>query len=1099
MKKPLLTKIRLPQTKTRLLTRPRLLSLLESGREYPLTLISAGTGFGKTTLLVDFAHRAQLALSWYSLDESDRDPAVFCNYLLYSVRQVYPSFGRSFEQLLAQNLKDLHQEPIIQRLVEEFIADLELLSQEEPEFRETLLVLDDFQFAESFGVNRFVQRLIWWLPAEFHIIIATRSLPEDLMLSKLLAKQMVTIIGSGELAFTPEEVYQLLSSFYGVDDRVLSERLATYSEGWITAIILALSNHKLTQNGSAANWQKLRVVDMIQAEEVFSYLAQEVLENQTPEIQTFLLKTSVLKLLNPPICDALLEADFSVESESLLRQLESRNLFVTRINSDGQNYYQYHALFGQFLRDRLKQSKALYRQTELRAAQLQKEAGNYVDAIQHYAAAEELTLAATLLNEVVERLYEAGQTSLIAGLLESLPPNRQASLPHVLSIKAKLFLERGESEEALKYFAQAEQIYRQQSAPDYAAKVAGQQAQILIRTSRRSEASTICQRILADTSSLMATPEGQLAVAFANHGAGWLAQEEGQVEQAEKYLTIAAKLYQANQAEFHVATIETYFGLLYQHIGRLIKSTVFYERALKYFIKVGNRSREAYCRINLAINSYQQGQYPQAENQINEVLALMQLLDDQYLRLYALAYLANIYRDTERCNKADEIYLEALELAQKAQVRRMELALLNDRATNFILLGKKEEADRLTKLSRELAEQYELPERAGLSYLNQSWLELGNRSYKRALGLLEKAVDVFRTYKARPEEARASLNLATVLLEMNEPRKSLVALSQSLELSDDLGFEPFLPFELKWATPVFEYAARKKNGETVETFLRRHGYLSYSLSGEQSSLPEPIPFNPRNSRLSKETEVLPEVKIEAITEGLRAYALTGGRVWKAGSEIEDWRNTKAREALFYLLEYKKCSRDELIEALWSGEGISDNTTHVLHNILSILRKAIGPSVLLKLSAGRYYLEGETWYDAAEFSDQIQLLLAQPSVDPVRLTACLDLYKRDFLDQFYSNWVIERQQQLLQLYLKGLEKLAIYYQEHRQYQLALPIWQQVLVKDQYNEEAYRATIACLLALGKRVEALQQSRLCLKALDELDLRPSPETSLLLQKLA
>src|SRR5689334_6450824 len=97
-------KITLPQSK-RLLRRSRLLAALECCQNYPLGVISAGSGFGKTSLLIDFAHQCQMALAWYTLDESDRDPATFCLYLLGAVRQVYPSFGQSFEQLLEHNLK----------------------------------------------------------------------------------------------------------------------------------------------------------------------------------------------------------------------------------------------------------------------------------------------------------------------------------------------------------------------------------------------------------------------------------------------------------------------------------------------------------------------------------------------------------------------------------------------------------------------------------------------------------------------------------------------------------------------------------------------------------------------------------------------------------------------------------------------------------------------------------------------------------------------------------------------------------------------------------------------------------------------------------
>lgn len=1114
---PLFTKINHPQPR-QILSRPRLLDCLGRCRDYRLLLISAATGFGKTSLLTDFARSSEMALAWYSLDESDRDPAVFCRYLLYSFREIYPSFGQSFEELLEQNLKELHQESIIFRLAEEFVANLELLRRNPLEnFRETLLVLDDFQFAESFGVNRFVQRLVWWLPEKIHLIISSRVMPEDLLITRLTAKQMMTALGPRDLAFTTEEVNQLLSEFYATDNLELAETLTAYSEGWITAVILALSNQNQDLIRSEG-WRNLKAsTNSFDADQLFNYLAQEVFENQTPELQKFLLKTSVLDLLNPLICDALLEGQVSEQaefnsSENILKQLETRNLFITRLSSNGQLYFQYHTLFRQFLRSKLKVNKQLYQQIQVKAAEVQQGNGNHTQAVQHYVAAGEINQAANLLNEIIEPLYEAGRIRTLADLLDSIPAQEQANLPHLLSAKARLLLEHGDNEAALKTYAEAERTYRQESATDWAALAMANQAQLLVRTGQRRNAISLCTQILRDYNILMQTLEGQKAVALAKFVLGMVSIEEGKDTEAEKNLRDAAEIYKACNDNFRVATVDSYFGLLYHRNGRLVKSNIYCERALAYFIKVGNRGREAYCRVSLAINLYIQGQYQEAERQFNETLILTQDLNDQYLRLFVLVYLGNVYRETERYLKAEATYVEALQLAREGHVRKMELLLLNDQATNFILQGKKQEAQNLIRLTIELAEEYDLPERLAASYRNQSWLDFDSRSFKRALTSIEKAISLFNISKARLEEARSKLSLAVIWMGMNEPRKAVAVLTESLELTEELGFEPFLPFELKQATTLFEYAGRKKINEPVEVFLRRRGFISglpepindavqIESTAAKNTLPEPIQLSVhlenRNASVTrKDNQVLAGIPIV-----LKAEALNGGRVWLNDKEVEQWRMNKSREALFYLLEHKKCSRDELLEALWADEdfGASPN---LLHNTLFHLRKAIAP-IEIKLSGGRYYLDssspGQIWYDADEFRSELKATLTAKEFDANRLTRALNLYKRDFLDQFYSNWNLEQQQQLLQLYTSSLEKLARFYEKLGQYQIALSVWRQLLIKDPYNEEVHRATIACLLAMGNKPEARRQSNQCLKALSELDLQPSPETKLLLQKLA
>jgi ATP/maltotriose-dependent transcriptional regulator MalT len=194
------TKITQPQPR-QLLDQPNLLLRLGLCRNFPLTLITAGPSFDETRLLTTFAHNSEMALAWYTLDKNDRDLAVFCRYLLQALRMVHPSFGQTFEQLLEQSLKGARQVSLMTRLATEFNSNLELLKNTPSEtFRETLIVLNDFQLAESLEVNLFVQKLIWGLPAAFHLVITTRRVPRDLQLTQLAARQMLLVLGPGDMA-----------------------------------------------------------------------------------------------------------------------------------------------------------------------------------------------------------------------------------------------------------------------------------------------------------------------------------------------------------------------------------------------------------------------------------------------------------------------------------------------------------------------------------------------------------------------------------------------------------------------------------------------------------------------------------------------------------------------------------------------------------------------------------------------------------------------------------------------------------------------------------------------------------------------------------
>ena len=237
------------------------------------------------------------------------------------------------------------------------------------------------------------------------------------------------------------------------------------------------------------------------------------------------------------------------------------------------------------------------------------------------------------------------------------------------------------------------------------------------------------------------------AVALTRYVVGAIAIDEGgNREAAETALNTAATIYAECEDDLHLAVIENSFGLLYHNSGRLIKSNMHYNRALAYFVKTGNVGRETYVRTALAINAYMQGQYQKAEEQLDEALALASKQENQYLQLYLLAYLGNLYRDTARYSKAEAVYAAALRLAQQNQVRKMELQIINDLATALILQDKRTEASELIKASLELSAEYKLPEKAGFSYHNQGWLEYSKGSYKRALAAIEWAGQSFFGY-----------------------------------------------------------------------------------------------------------------------------------------------------------------------------------------------------------------------------------------------------------------------------------------------------------------------------------------------------------------
>ena len=218
----MITKILLPRKQPGLLHRQRLVDFIHEHIDRKLILVSASAGYGKTSLLVDFAHDADLPVCWYSVDEADRDPRVFLEYLMASICQQFPDFGRRTEPALTTMAEANGQ---LKTLVSALVNDIHDI----PDY--FALIIDDYHFVdESQEVNTLVDELLRYLPENCHLIISSRTLP-NLTFSRLIARQESVGLSTSELRFTASEIQTLLKKAHNLDisDRQAQE-LARESE-----------------------------------------------------------------------------------------------------------------------------------------------------------------------------------------------------------------------------------------------------------------------------------------------------------------------------------------------------------------------------------------------------------------------------------------------------------------------------------------------------------------------------------------------------------------------------------------------------------------------------------------------------------------------------------------------------------------------------------------------------------------------------------------------------------------------------------------------------------------------------------------------------
>ncbi len=427
----LTTKLYVPPLRAKLVQRLRLVERLEEALRlgHRLILISAPAGFGKTTLVTDWCQgrrKASLACTWLSLDEQDNDPVRFLTYLLAALQTIDPTVGQATSAMLQAS-----PPPPPESLLTSLINDLA----ETP--RPFVLVLDDYQTIQAVPVHRQLGFLLEHQPLQMHLVIATREDP-PLNLSRLRACGQITEIRQRDLQFTEEEAAGFLQRTMALEVSPADvTALHRCTEGWIAGLQLAALS--MQQSDDVRQF----VTNLTGSDRyILDYLVEEVLQRQTPGMQDFLLKTSILDRLNAALCDAVTER---TDSQQVLQTLDQANLFIVPLDESRQSY-RYHRLF----RDLLRTRRAALDEASLhrRAARWYEANGFLGDAMTHALVARDWDEAERLVPRACAEAVKNGQFHTLSRWLGALPDALVRERPAFATLKAWASLAMGQQDAA---------------------------------------------------------------------------------------------------------------------------------------------------------------------------------------------------------------------------------------------------------------------------------------------------------------------------------------------------------------------------------------------------------------------------------------------------------------------------------------------------------------------------------------------------------------------------------------------------------------------------------------------------------------------------
>ncbi len=428
----LATKLYIPPARHNLVVRERLVERLNEGSGCKLILISAPAGFGKTTLVSAWIAGFKQPVAWLSLDEGDGDPTRFLTYFISALQTISPDTGSTVLNLLASQ-----QPPPIETLLTSLMNELSALSQE------IFLILDDYHALDSKPVDAALVFLLQHMPERMHLVITTREDP-DMPLARLRSQGQLTELRAADLRFTPAEASEFLNRVMDLD---LSDgevaALEARTEGWIAGLQMAAIS--MQDRGDIPGFIRAFTGSHVF---VLDYLIEEVLQQQSESIQTFLLRTSILDRLCGPLCDSVLGSS-SASGQETLEYLERANLFIVPLDKE-RRWYRYHHLFGELLRKRLGQNlvPGEIAGLHIQASEWYELNGFPLDAIHHAFAVEDFKRVAKLAELNWPAMNENVQSIKWLGWLKKLPEEIIRARPVLCVNYAWAFLNAGELEAA---------------------------------------------------------------------------------------------------------------------------------------------------------------------------------------------------------------------------------------------------------------------------------------------------------------------------------------------------------------------------------------------------------------------------------------------------------------------------------------------------------------------------------------------------------------------------------------------------------------------------------------------------------------------------
>lgn len=1051
--------------------RERLSPFYRAILENKITVVTAATGYGKSTFVAQALTELAVNASWYHLEESDLDPATFIHYLIAGIQKNFPELGEKTRSALYSATSPFK---VSVNLLSVLINEIESAINEP-----YILVFDDcHEVAGNPDITFIMQFLADHLPDRFHLVM-TSCIASTLSLSKYRANLDVNEVYQANLAFSPEEIMKLFSQLLGfIIPQESVNNLYRQTEGWVSGQLLF---YHLAKNRTPAEIEGL--LSVIKSDHrIFSeYMNENVYEQQSPEIKKFLIETSFFTQIDAAICNEFLGIS---DSGEILDRLVKDHLFTSLVDEENR-IYAYHKILGEFLTAKAESElgSEYIRDAHKRAAVLFEKSDRENDALNHFLRGGHYEDVFRLLKNIGNKFFYQDRRNYLNNFLDRIPSEYFENEPWPLALKARLLMTEGKLLQSVEYSRKAYEIFMSRGMKEDSLSALTDLGRGLYLTGDFVKANeTFGQVIEAEDVSPPVLLDTLGSLIFINAFLGRFEPADRYYKTAVEKLKMLSLVDRENTYLSLNIGIQINYGFRLLFSGNFVKSLLVAETVAADVKTMNAAPVMALYYHLLSINYFFLGKLEKALKYNNKSLAEVEGkgfygTQEAWSRLNGAA----IFLQVKDYDKAQEYVDKGLKKFRAGGSVWGEVSMTLIAAAICYKKGEMGKALEMVNNGLKAVEGINLPWVEG-KFLYYSAIErIHAGDFSQADRLLKKSEEIlsFSLY-----ELCVLKNLRAVFYHAQGMEKeALRTLEEALETGERNTFGTWVFSETVADIGLFLklYAAGRFKSYIIQFFSDYWNHCSADVK-------QYLSHTDRELRLAA-SEILIKMPEES-TPPLGVCCLGKFRVFVGSREVlhNEWKSNKAREIFKYLVlsGTTPVHKDVLVELIWPDQD-SEKTLKRLHVALPALRKALEPDVRKGASAylvrenDHYRIEkGEGGFlDSDLFLEEIRQ--AEQTIDQEKklahLLQAIQYYQGDFLEEdLYLEWCFEEREHLKQKYLFTLEQVIRLYERRGENQESIRYCEKYLEKDPYSESRYKDLMNFHMDNGNFAEGLKVYEKC-----------------------